>query len=167
MVPDAPARSRHRAFSGRKRAMSSDPNDRPDSEQPQSEPQTPQGADSAAETPDEAAQRRRRILIGSQRDPVAYRPKPKRDWIPASSQGRKPEGSRPTPEVETKKPAPVVSASEPLLASSPSAASSPVAQVSADSSAPVVTDLPAGAPRRLRSRLRRPRSGPGKRPSLR
>ncbi len=126
--------------------MSSDPNDRPDSEQPQSEPQTPQGADSAAETPDEAAQRRRRILIGSQRDPVAYRPKPKRDWIPASSQGRKPEGSRPTPEVETKKPAPVVSASEPLLASSPSAASSPVAQVSADSSAPVVTDLPAGAP---------------------
>lgn len=33
-------------------------------------------AEDSSDTP------RRRILIGSQRDPAAYRPKPKRDWVP-------------------------------------------------------------------------------------
>ncbi|HID75088.1 MAG TPA: hypothetical protein EYP56_03735, partial [Planctomycetaceae bacterium] len=34
--------------------------------------------------------RGRTILIGSQRDPAAYRPKPKRDWIPVDAGSRRP-----------------------------------------------------------------------------
>lgn len=39
----------------------------------------------------------RKILIGSQRDPAAYRPKPKRDWV--SYTGRRPEGEKKEPPV--------------------------------------------------------------------
>lgn len=41
---------------------------------------------------------RRRILIGSQRDPDAYKPKPKRDWVPATRRSKeKAKGPEPPP----------------------------------------------------------------------
>ncbi len=52
-----------------------------------------QSAGSSADTA--AAASRPRILIGSQRDPAAYRPRPKRDWTPVEEgEGRKKRGER-------------------------------------------------------------------------
>jgi len=52
---------------------------------PEAEPVDPD-----AEAPANTRTRRRRILIGSQRDPAAYRPGPRRDWIPLEEQQEKP-----------------------------------------------------------------------------
>jgi len=68
---------------------SSDPTDRPKAADPQETPPQEAAKGAAEACPeadtaqtDPAAQRPgRRILIGSQRDPEAYRPKPPRDWI--------------------------------------------------------------------------------------
>ena len=63
--------------------MTSDPNDRLEN---QPEPQAEEGKTSESEpqAPENGSERpeRRKILIGSQRNPDAYRPKPKRDWEP-------------------------------------------------------------------------------------
>ena len=72
--------------------MTSDPNDRLE-DQPEAqadeasrtEPQSPENGSEQAE--------RRKILIGSQRDPDAYRPKPRRDWEPVVE--KKPEEESP------------------------------------------------------------------------
>ena len=59
--------------------MSSDANDSP--LQPQ-DPTEGEGQTSPeVENDDTQAAARRKILIGSQRDPDAYKPKPKRDWV--------------------------------------------------------------------------------------
>jgi small subunit ribosomal protein S1 len=60
--------------------MTSEPNDQPASPS-ESSPTTSASAESA----DAQAASRRRILIGSQRDPDAYKPKPKRDWVSAKN----------------------------------------------------------------------------------
>jgi len=49
-------------------------------------------AEPSAET--DAGAARRRILIGSQRDPGAYRPRPKRDWAPVDETAEEPKGKR-------------------------------------------------------------------------
>jgi len=55
--------------------------------------ETTQHSDAQAE---ELKEFRRRILIGSQRDPAAYRPKRERDWTPIfESPEKKPEGQKP------------------------------------------------------------------------
>ena len=56
--------------------MSSEPDNRSDVDQPAENPQD------AAESSQAEPMRRKKILIGSQRDPAAYLPKPKRDRIP-------------------------------------------------------------------------------------
>lgn len=70
--------------------MSSDPTARPTSQGEQSEPaqatpvspaNLPEAQNEATDSPAENAERRK-LLIGSQRDAAAYRPKPKRDWVP-------------------------------------------------------------------------------------
>jgi small subunit ribosomal protein S1 len=66
--------------------MTSDPNALP----------TPSDSNNASTSPNEsdgdsasgAEMARRRILIGSQRDPAAYRPKPKRDWQPTETKSQ-------------------------------------------------------------------------------
>ena len=49
------------------------------------DPTTPQTApgDLSDLSAQDSSPQRRRILIGSQRDPAAYRPKPRRDWVPS------------------------------------------------------------------------------------
>ena len=86
--------------------MTSDPNDRlegqsePDAETPTSEPAAPPAEEGGEAGPPE----RRKILIGSQRDPDAYRPKPKRDWEPVVD--KSPEAQPPaTPEAPLAPPA--------------------------------------------------------------
>lgn len=70
--------------------MSSDASDH--SDQPQNPPETPSLDAPAGGSNDSQGAGRRKILIGSQRDPDAYRPKPKRDWVsvkkPAKGQGQ-------------------------------------------------------------------------------
>jgi small subunit ribosomal protein S1 len=65
--------------------MTSDANDKGGQEPTPPEGATPDSP--GAESPD-AGRPRRRILIGSQRDPAAYKPKPKRDWIPIGKSGK-------------------------------------------------------------------------------
>jgi len=66
--------------------MTSDANDQ--SGQPQNPPEmTPPEAPNG--DPNDSQERpRRKILIGSQRDPDAYKPKPKRDWVPVKKPGK-------------------------------------------------------------------------------
>ena len=94
--------------------MTSDPNDRlEDQPEPQaeagktSEPEsqsTGNGVENGTERPE-----RRKILIGSQRNPDAYRPKPKRDWEPVVE--KKAEVEEPVGEVPAA-PAPAAPAPE-------------------------------------------------------
>ena len=69
--------------------------DAPQEQQPTDSPDRANGPDfpdqpDSPDQPDaETAAPRRRILIGSQRDPVAYRPKPKRDWVSFRTQDPK------------------------------------------------------------------------------
>jgi small subunit ribosomal protein S1 len=70
---------------------------------------------------DDASRRRRTILIGSQRDPAAYRPKPRRDWVPvikkkepqAPPQGKK-ESRPPERPLPEQKPATLPAGLEPM-----------------------------------------------------
>jgi small subunit ribosomal protein S1 len=62
--------------------MSTDPSDRSEKPETTSEP-TPNEADA-----EQQAAQKRRILIGSQRDPAAYRARPKRDWTPIDEPGQ-------------------------------------------------------------------------------
>jgi len=55
--------------------------DAPQDQPPTDSPEPADGPDSPEQPEADTAGPRRRILIGSQRDPVAYRPKPKRDWV--------------------------------------------------------------------------------------
>jgi small subunit ribosomal protein S1 len=65
-------------------------------DRPQVEAQAPSSPPSSAEAGDplgatdaeQQAAQKRRILIGSQRDPAAYRARPKRDWTPIDEQGQ-------------------------------------------------------------------------------
>ena len=66
--------------------MTSDANDQPGQEQLPPESATPESP--GAESPDPSAPPRRKILIGSQRDPAAYKPKPRRDWVPLGKSGK-------------------------------------------------------------------------------
>lgn len=102
--------------------MSSDANERSDSPETAgvpTPPAPPQPTDDAAATsppasPDETSSegegQRRRILIGSQRDPAAYRPKPRRDWMPIVSQHARPKkpAKEQTPEPPAAEPVPPV-----------------------------------------------------------
>jgi len=67
-------------------AMTSDANDQPGQEPTPPETATPESP--GAESSDASAHPRRKILIGSQRDPAAYKPKPKRDWLPIGKSGK-------------------------------------------------------------------------------
>jgi len=60
--------------------MTNDAND--PSGPPQNPPEDTQPDSPTDESNDAQGRARRKILIGSQRDPDAYRPKPKRDWVP-------------------------------------------------------------------------------------
>jgi len=80
--------------------MSSDPNDRTpppslpaDSVEQPTNPDAVNPTDQQQASPDDSDSQdrpRRKILIGSQRDPAAYRPKPRRDWIPIVSKVARP-----------------------------------------------------------------------------
>lgn len=82
-----------------------------DADESASQQPTPQNAGSEAQpepsnsvTPEKASSEGtgpRKILIGSQRDPAAYRPKPKRDWIPSEpkAEEKPPETASQPPEA--------------------------------------------------------------------
>ena len=110
--------------------MTSDPNDRLE-DQPKPETEEGTTAEPESQTPENGSERseRRKILIGSQRDPDAYRPKPKRDWEPVVE--KKPEEESPTekeslPEVEAEEP--VEAAPAPVVSAEPSEPASPPTQ---------------------------------------
>ena len=138
--------------------MTSDPNDRLENQpEPQAaengaaetEPQPPENGSEQAE--------RRKILIGSQRNPDAYRPKPKRDWEPVvekKSEVEKSVEEVSTPPVAAELPesisAPTEPVSEPAPAGEqvsaspePAAASEPVsASAEPDSARPEPSVVP-------------------------
>lgn len=74
-----------------------------------------------------SARPKRRILIGSQRDPAAYRVRPRRDWIPVRKGGSQPGGKPPEPPAESggRSGTPAAGAEAAPTASSPSAAAEP------------------------------------------
>lgn len=63
---------------------------------------------------------RQRILIGSQRDPAAYRAKPRRDWTPIEQKAKKPRKRRGEGRGESGEKAGQVSAESPIAAHSKS-----------------------------------------------
>ncbi len=63
--------------------MSTEPNRPTDPQTPPEEARDPTGRDADQE---QSQERPRRILIGSQRDPAAYRSRPKRDWVTGGEQ---------------------------------------------------------------------------------
>ncbi len=88
--------------------MNTDPTERADTSEVQAEPTPPEEpqteqADVATDDASEPAPRQQRILIGSQRDPDAYLPKPRHDWAPLkedrkdSDQAAKGHGEERTP----------------------------------------------------------------------
>jgi small subunit ribosomal protein S1 len=68
-------------------AMSTDANDRSEKPETTTEP-AEAGDESGATDAERQAAQKRRILIGSQRDPAAYRARPKRDWTPIDEPGQ-------------------------------------------------------------------------------
>ncbi len=79
--------------------MTSDAND--PSGQPQNPPEASPSASPDVEPSDEQSLPRRKILVGSQRDPDAYKPKPKRDWVSANREKGKAKQTEPkTPRKE-------------------------------------------------------------------
>lgn len=120
--------------------MSSDPNERSQSPEaagasnPSADPQPtgemPAGSPEGAQTPEDTSGQRRRILIGSQRDPAAYRPKPRRDWMPIVSKHARPKKPKetaaepPTPAAE-EAPAPAPAEPVPPVAAEPPAPPAP------------------------------------------
>ncbi len=94
--------------------MSSDANDQPLQPQIPSEDGNPDV--SSGETGEPQGSSRRKILIGSQRDPDAYKPKPKRDWV----SGRKGEKGKekangPRSSASDDRPADVQTTGEPMV----------------------------------------------------
>ena len=108
--------------------MNSTPDDRSDLDQPAEEPQD------AVESPAEPSQRRK-ILIGSQRDPAAYRPKPKRDQIPVVGDEAKP--SEVAPQAE---------ADQPSGPTSPAVDPPTAGEVPGEPDQPVSSEEPTAAP---------------------
>ncbi len=131
--------------------MSSDPTDRGDLQKPQPQAEPPQPVSPSDETPEEGANRRKRILIGSQRDPIAYRPKPKRDWIPTTPRDQKPESPQAKPESPQIKPGPERThadavPSTPVVPSTvPSVAPESAVALSVAPPAVIAQDQPAGS----------------------
>lgn len=156
--------------------MSSDPNQRsespeaaglptppaptpPTGEAPVNPPEASTGE--GDQTPEDAAGQRRRILIGSQRDPAAYRPKPRRDWMPMVSKHARPKKAKeqasesPAPAAEAApapaEPSPPVAAAPavpPPAVEPPAAASAPppVVEVQAPAAEPARAEEPRKAP---------------------
>ncbi len=132
--------------------MTSDPNDRLED---QPEPQVDEGnkPETDAQSPEDGSERpeRRKILIGSQRDPDAYRPKPKRDWEPVVE--KKPEAEKPAEEapptpVAAQPSEPVAAPTEPVAEPTPAveAVSAPVEQAPAEPVSAPVEAAPVAAP---------------------
>lgn len=131
--------------------MTSDPNDRLEN---QPEPQVEEGAAPETETPSQenGSERpeRRKILIGSQRNPDAYRPKPKRDWEPVvekKPEGEKPVEATPEPPAAPETPEPVAPSTASVPAPAPvESTSSPAVETPAEPTAsvqaPAETALP-------------------------
>ena len=117
--------------------MSSEPDDRSDLDQPAEKPQDAVESSQAEPPP------RKEILIGSQRDPAAYRPKPKRDQIPVVGEDEKSNG--PEPRNEPDRP---VGPEIPTVAPQDQAAPTPevAADDAASPQAAVVTDSPTQDP---------------------
>lgn len=96
--------------------------------------ETPSSA--AGETPPDDTPQRRRILIGSQRNPDAYRPKPKRDWEPINGPPKQPTEQRAEAAVE-----------EPPADAAPTAAQAePEAQAQAPPTEPAAAVEPPSVP---------------------
>lgn len=119
--------------------MTSDPNDRLEN---QPEPQVDEGktAETEAKTPENGSERTepRKILIGSQRDPDAYRPKPKRDWEPVvettAAEEKSAEAVSPAAPVAAEGSEPI---SEPAAAAEPISEPAPVAAAAEPAPVPV------------------------------
>ncbi|MBN2580730.1 MAG: S1 RNA-binding domain-containing protein [Pirellulales bacterium] len=79
-----------------------------------------QAPDENVESPGgDSPEKKRRILIGSQRDPAAYRARRKRDWIPVvSEEDRQPDAETPPPADD---PAPAEAEKEPPSQKTPTA----------------------------------------------
>lgn len=131
--------------------MSSDPNERSQSPEsagapnPSADPQPtgemPTGSPEGAQTPEDASGQRRRILIGSQRDPAAYRPKPRRDWMPIVSKHARPKKPKETvaePSAPAAEEAPAPAEPVPPVAAEPPAPPAPEPAAVEPSPAPVV-----------------------------
>ena len=110
--------------------MSSEPDDRSELDQPAEKPQD------AAEFSEAEPLQRRKILIGSQRDPAAYRPKPKRDLIPVVGADEK----SGVPEPPNAPEDPVVGSAE---TDPPSIPSDPPVEIPAAAIVPAEPDRPA------------------------
>jgi small subunit ribosomal protein S1 len=154
--------------------MSSDPNDRSDAEETRHEPAEPSpptqpDGEAPAPTGPEPAQKppagqapapdtepgsseakpRRRILIGSQRDPAAYRPKVTPDSVRIVGLERRP-GRKPHRDRDQQKPEPEPPVETPTDASPPQPATEssppPAAQVSPEAPTPPPAEPPPQAP---------------------
>jgi len=149
--------------------MSNDPTERPEPTPPapdaQGEPnpaevQGPAASSESTPEADPSAEKpRRRVLIGSQRNPDAYRPKPKRDWEPVAKPPNGPaepqgeptgavEATAPPPEVEPPPvdppaEAPPKTPSEETTCEAPPVEAAP--QAPAAAGAPPIETPPAGA----------------------
>ena len=111
--------------------MSSEPDDRSDLDHPAEKPQD------AAESSQAEPPQRREILIGSQRDPAAYRPKPKRDLIPVVGGDEKSNGPEPRNEPEAP-------AADSAQADQPASPASPAVETPGDVEVPGGPDRPVG-----------------------
>jgi len=111
---------------------------------------------SAEQASDDQASKRR-ILIGSQRDPAAYRARPRRDWKPVTGGEPSEAGSEsaraphpPTAEATTAEPPPATPPGE-----VPSAEGSAAKPEASPADAPAPSDEPRGPSQRERNRTRR------------
>lgn len=117
-------------------SMTSDANDRLE-DQPEPQAEESKAAETEAQTSENGSERRK-ILIGSQRNPDAYRPKPKRDWEPVAE-------TKPAEESPAE-PVPAVAPPEPESSQAEPASAPPVVESAAEASEPTAAAAPIPAP---------------------
>ena len=124
--------------------MTGEPNDRFENQPgPQAGETGPQAPENGFES------ERRKILIGSQRNPDAYRPKPKRDWEPVVEkkvEAEKPAEEVAVPPVAAEVPKPVPEPAAPVAATAAPAPTPPPAPVPAPTPVPAAAPVPTPAP---------------------
>ncbi len=112
--------------------MTSDANDRLE-DQPEPQAEESKAAETEPQTSENGSERRK-ILIGSQRNPDAYRPKPKRDWQPVAE-------TKPAEETPAEAP-PAAAPPEPESSQAEPASAPPVVESAVEAPEPAATAAP-------------------------